>query len=139
VSKRRPPEAEPKGKDQGTLSILPMQLQVGDRFTDETGEWEVVIHPYTTGGGKVVHARVQKVGEPTVTEERAWRAHREGSREARLTEGRAMMLAVFLILLCGLIALVYLISVRRGIPPERVELQRGKDQRYLRDEPPPHN
>ena len=26
-------------------------------------------------GGKVVHARVQKVGEPTVTEERSWGAH----------------------------------------------------------------
>jgi hypothetical protein len=52
-----------------------MQLQVGDRFTDETGEREIVGHPYTTGGGKTVHARVQKVGEPTVTEERSWGAH----------------------------------------------------------------
>jgi hypothetical protein len=43
-----------------------MQLRVGDRFTDEIGEWEVVLHPYTTGSGKVVHARMQKVGEPTV-------------------------------------------------------------------------
>jgi hypothetical protein len=34
-----------------------MQLQVGDRYTDETGEWEVVGWPFTFGGGKVVHAR----------------------------------------------------------------------------------
>ena len=32
-------------------------------------------HPYTIGSGHVVHARVQKVGEPAVTEERAWGAH----------------------------------------------------------------
>ena len=31
-----------------------------------------MVDPYTTGGGKVVHARVQKVGEPTVVEERSW-------------------------------------------------------------------
>ena len=24
---------------------LPMQLQPGDRFTDEEGEWEIVTHP----------------------------------------------------------------------------------------------
>jgi hypothetical protein len=24
------------------LTILPMQLQVGDRFTDEEGEWEAI-------------------------------------------------------------------------------------------------
>jgi len=37
-----------------------MQLQVGDRLTDATGEWEVVGRPYTTAGGKIVHARVQR-------------------------------------------------------------------------------
>jgi len=52
-----------------------MQLQVGDRFTDETGEWEIVGRPYTTGGGRIVHTRVQKVGEPTVVEKRSWGAH----------------------------------------------------------------
>jgi hypothetical protein len=47
VSKRRSREPEPKGPadDPGTTSILPMQLQVGDRYSDETGEWEVVTRP----------------------------------------------------------------------------------------------
>ena len=27
-------------------SILPMQLQIGDRFTDEEGEWEVTHRPF---------------------------------------------------------------------------------------------
>ena len=31
----------------GTIRIFPAQLQIGDRLTDETGEWEVVGRPYT--------------------------------------------------------------------------------------------
>jgi hypothetical protein len=26
---------------------LPMELQVGDRLADETGEWEIISRPYT--------------------------------------------------------------------------------------------
>jgi hypothetical protein len=37
-----------------TVSILPMQLQNGDRYTDETGEWEVVSRPVSFRGGKSV-------------------------------------------------------------------------------------
>jgi hypothetical protein len=54
-----------------------MELRIGDRFTDETGEWEIVGRPYGTVGGKTVHARVRKVGEPAVTEERMWSAYEE--------------------------------------------------------------
>lgn len=50
-------------------------LQVGDRFTDETGDWEIASRPYGTVGGKSVHARVRCVGEPAVTEERVWSAY----------------------------------------------------------------
>jgi hypothetical protein len=28
--------------------VLPMQLQIGDRLADETGEWEVASRPYVT-------------------------------------------------------------------------------------------
>jgi hypothetical protein len=35
-----------------------MQLQVGDRYSDETGEWEVVSRPVSLRGGKGVRARV---------------------------------------------------------------------------------
>jgi hypothetical protein len=41
-----------------------MQLQIGDRFSTESGEREVVGRPYTSGGGKTVHARVQYIGQP---------------------------------------------------------------------------
>src|SRR2546428_10063137 len=46
-----------------TSRILPMQLRIGDRLVDETGEWEVVSQPYTTAGRKNARVRVQRVGE----------------------------------------------------------------------------
>ena len=49
-----------------------MQLQIGDRMTDSTGEWEVVGRPYTTNGGKNAHVRVQRVSQPGVTETKMW-------------------------------------------------------------------
>ena len=55
--------------------ILPMQLKPGDRLSDETGEWEVVGQPYTTAGGKNARVRVQRVGQPAVTDLRTWGAH----------------------------------------------------------------
>lgn len=67
---RKKPEEKPSA-----TSVLPMQLRIGDRFTDETGEWEIASQPATSVGGKTVRARVRKVGEPAVTEERAWGAH----------------------------------------------------------------
>ena len=45
----------------GTTGILPMQLRIGDRIADETGEWEVVGHPFTTAGGKNAQVRLQRV------------------------------------------------------------------------------
>lgn len=72
----RPPKgSEPEQAASQPSSVLPMQLRVGDRFTDDRGEWEIVGRPYATAGGKLAHARVWKVGEPTVTEERTWSAH----------------------------------------------------------------
>jgi hypothetical protein len=55
--------------------VLPMELRIGDRITDETGEWEVIGRPYTTAGGKSACVRVQRVGRPAVTELRTCGAH----------------------------------------------------------------
>jgi hypothetical protein len=52
-----------------------MDLQVGDRLADESGEWEVIGRPYTTAGGKTARVRVQRVSAPAVTELRTWGAH----------------------------------------------------------------
>jgi hypothetical protein len=52
-----------------------MEFRVGDWLTDETGEWEIIARPYTTAGGKNARVRVQRVGQPDVTELRTWGAH----------------------------------------------------------------
>lgn len=58
------------------IAVLPMELQVSDRLTEATGEWEVVAaRPHTTVGGKMVHVKVRKVGEPHITEQRRLAAH----------------------------------------------------------------
>ncbi len=72
----------------GTTRVLPMLLQIGDRMTDSTGEWEVVGRPDTTNGGKNAHVRVQRVNQPGVTETRMWGAYEKVSvRRARAEEG----------------------------------------------------
>src|SRR5262245_16448069 len=81
----RRPKPPPETPPASSTSVLPMQLRAGDRFTDETGEWEIVSRPYGTVGGKTVHARVRKVSEPAVTEERTWAAHERVAVRRRLT------------------------------------------------------
>jgi hypothetical protein len=43
-----------------TVSVLPMELQVGDRFTDQDFEWEVVTRPEVLHGAKTLRARIQR-------------------------------------------------------------------------------
>ena len=56
-------------------SILPILLQPRDRFIDEEGVWEVINHPWSTRGGTLIHATVQKSGEPSTRLDKNWRAH----------------------------------------------------------------
>ena len=72
----------------GTTRILPMQVQIGDRMTDSTGEWEVIGRPYTTEGGKNSHVRVQRVDKPGVTETRMWGAYEKVSVRRASGEGK---------------------------------------------------
>jgi hypothetical protein len=72
------PRPEKKGQEApgqpAEQQVVPMQLQIGDRFVNETGMWEVASRPYTTNAGKDAHVRVKKVGQPDVTELRTWGA-----------------------------------------------------------------
>ncbi len=69
--------------------VLPIELRIGDRLIDETGEWEVIGPLYRSPGGKNAGARVQKVGRPDVTEVRTWGAHeRIAVRRATTEEGK---------------------------------------------------
>jgi hypothetical protein len=74
----------------GTIRVFPAQLQIGDRLSDETGEWEVVGRPYTTAGGKNSHVRVQRVDNPGTTETRQWGSYEKVTviRRASADEGR---------------------------------------------------
>jgi len=44
--------SRPRRMSGKALAILPMQLQVGDRFTDEEGDWEVTGRPLHDAGGQ---------------------------------------------------------------------------------------
>ncbi len=56
-----------------------MELRVGDRLADESGEWEVIGRPYTITGGKYARVRVQRFGQPAINELRTWDAHEKVS------------------------------------------------------------
>ena len=62
-------------RERAATNIVPMELRVGDRFTDEAGEWKIIRPPFTTAAGKNVHASVRKIGQPRLTELRTWNAH----------------------------------------------------------------
>jgi len=83
------PEKKREPEQPATRRVLPMELQVGDRLADETGEWEVIAPPYSTAGGRIVHARVQIVNEPDSWEIRSWDAlNRISVKRATLEEGK---------------------------------------------------
>jgi len=71
---KSPPEKKRKLQSADDIKILPTELQVGDRLADDTGEWEVIAAPYSTAGGRMVHARVQRIGEPDSWQIRSWDA-----------------------------------------------------------------
>jgi hypothetical protein len=81
---RSPKKREPQSA--GDTKILPMDLRVGDRLADERGEWEVIAPPYTTAGGRMVHARVQRINEPASWEIWNWDATKPVSVGRAITE-----------------------------------------------------
>ena len=59
----------------GATSLLPMELQIGDRFTDHGFDWELVSHPAVLHGGKSLRARIQRPGVPETERDMTWPAH----------------------------------------------------------------
>jgi hypothetical protein len=83
------PEKKPETPAPATIRALPMELQLGDRPTDETGEWEVISRPFVSAGGKIASAHVRRVGRPDGTWLRGWSAHERISvRRAAAEEGK---------------------------------------------------
>jgi len=88
VRARLRPEKKRQPAEPAERRVLPMELQVGDRLADETGEWEIIGRSYTPAGGKTAHVRVQRVGQPDVTDLRTWGAHERVSvKRAATAEG----------------------------------------------------
>jgi hypothetical protein len=80
--KRKPPAVD-------DTKIFPTELQVGDRLADKTGEWQVIAVPYSTAGGRMIHTRVQRIGEPASWQIRSWDASKRiGVRRASSEEGK---------------------------------------------------
>jgi hypothetical protein len=73
------PEKKSEPAAPAANKVLPMELQVGDRLADETSDWEVIAPPYSTAGGRMVHARVQRIDEPASWEIRNWDASKRVS------------------------------------------------------------
>src|SRR4030095_5317156 len=61
--------------DAGSASVLPMDLEGGDRFMAEGFEWEVLTHPTAMHGAKKLRARVVRPGVPETEREVTWPAH----------------------------------------------------------------
>ena len=61
--------------DPGAASVLPMDLQVGDRFTDHGFEWEVLTRPAHMHGGKMLRVRIRRPGIPETERDMSWPAH----------------------------------------------------------------
>jgi hypothetical protein len=87
VIARPRPEKKREAQAAADTKILPMELQVGDRLADGTRDWEVIAPPYTTAGGRMVHARVQRIDDPASWEIRSWDASKRLSVKPATAEG----------------------------------------------------
>jgi hypothetical protein len=87
VIARPRPEKKREAQAAADTKILPMELQVGDRLADGTRDWEVIAPPYSTAGGRMVHARVQRIDEPASWEIRSWDASKRLSVKPATAEG----------------------------------------------------
>lgn len=58
----------PSPEPPGTTRVFPIRLQIGDKFSDESGEWEVIARMRRL----VERVRVQRADKPGVTEARTW-------------------------------------------------------------------
>ena len=72
---KRPLEVPAAKRGPDTIRVLPMNLRIGDTFTDDAGMLEVVERVTTERGGKGVRAKVQSPGELWTRREHWWPAH----------------------------------------------------------------
>ena len=71
------PEKDTPRSTPPPLRVYPMSLQPGDILADETSEWRVIGHPYSSAGDKTANVRVEAVKQSGVIQMRAWGAQSE--------------------------------------------------------------
>jgi hypothetical protein len=59
------------------VTLLPVQLRIGDRVVDADGEWEVTNGPWSMAAEKTVYVFVQRPGDPDTKQEMAWATRQE--------------------------------------------------------------
>jgi hypothetical protein len=76
-SAQRPAKTQAaQAADSGVAPMLPMEIKIGDRFTDHDDfEWEVLTHPVVLHGGKSLRARIRRPGVPETEREITWPAY----------------------------------------------------------------
>jgi len=76
-SAQRPAKTQAaQAADSGAAPMLPMEIKIGDRFTDHDDfEWEVLTHPVVLHGGKSLRARIRRPGVPETERDITWPAH----------------------------------------------------------------
>jgi hypothetical protein len=75
AAQRQAKPAASRAAGAASVSMLPMEIQIGDRFTDHDFEWEIVTHPVVLHGGKSLRATIQRPGLPESEREMIWPAH----------------------------------------------------------------
>ena len=69
ATKRKAAQAAP------TVSVLPMELQIGDVYTDAQGEWEIIARPVVMQRGKSLRAKIRRTTPPVAEGEMVWPVH----------------------------------------------------------------
>ena len=85
------PGDAPAAKHAGTVRLLPMEIRIGDRFTEGEHEWEVVTHPSAFQGGKSLRARIRRFGVPESETEMTWPAAQDALRTAGDLDGKILL------------------------------------------------
>lgn len=77
AKRQQPPAKVHAGQepDTGSASVLPLEIKIGDGFTAEGFEWQVLTHPRAMHGAKTFRARVVRPGLPETEREVTWQAH----------------------------------------------------------------
>jgi hypothetical protein len=74
-AKRRAEPNANQNADAVTVSVLPIEIRIGDRITDHDFEWEVLTHPAVLHGAESLRPKIRRPGLPKSEWDMTWPAH----------------------------------------------------------------